>query len=417
MSIDGAMHVDAGSVVRTRGDEVLSGGTSDWGLARILRDGALEPLPLFDGAVVGSLGEFSGVVAAEPAPGELGWTRFTVRGDGVYAESLDEACLVHVEGMPARTSALAHGNLIRMGEVLAIFVEHELHTYHGRHELIGGEMVLGPRQLAWMSRLRAHVARGESVVLCGGPSIGKSLLSRVLAAECCDAGQVRELSGDSPATEAELREGGLDQARVFIVRHLDRLPRTVQPELVRLVRRTRNGMMIATVRGEWGDVMIDGAIAPSMAALVAGRELQVPGLDDRREDLPALTQMVAARMGLPIEAITTGVLEQVVRGGWPGGVEEIERVLGASLVSGGEAGLGLLRRSVPRSRARFALTIQEADPDLARSRLQHALDRSSGTVASAARELRMSRQSLYREIRRLGLSLPHQSLASDTMPT
>jgi transcriptional regulator of acetoin/glycerol metabolism len=49
------------------------------------------------------------------------------------------------------------------------------------------------------------------------------------------------------------------------------------------------------------------------------------------------------------------------------------------------------------------MPLQVSDPDLARARLQKALALASGTVAVAARELRMSRQAFYRELRRLDL--------------
>ena len=45
------------------------------------------------------------------------------------------------------------------------------------------------------------------------------------------------------------------------------------------------------------------------------------------------------------------------------------------------------------------------DPALARERLVDALSKSSGSIASAARTLGMSRQAVYREAQRLGLEV------------
>jgi transcriptional regulator with GAF, ATPase, and Fis domain len=54
---------------------------------------------------------------------------------------------------------------------------------------------------------------------------------------------------------------------------------------------------------------------------------------------------------------------------------------------------------------------QVADPALARARLEDALTRANGSIASAARSLGMSRQAIYREAERLGLDIARRKVA------
>ncbi len=383
-----------------------------WGLARVLSDGSLEPIPLFDRAVVGCSGHRAGIVGVGGTDEMSAGARFTVRADGVYVESLDEACMVRVEGVPARTLSVADGDVVRMGELLAIFVERDLDLYQGAPELVSGELLFGPRQRPWLARARAHVASRESVVLTGGVSVGKWSLARHLAHEVADPAAIRQIEGDAPSHDVDWGAFPLEQTRVYLIRRIDKMSRSVQNELARLVRRTRDGLLIATVDGELADALTDGRLAPSIASLLAGHEISVPGLEERREDLAAMAMQLAGQLGVPAAAMTTDAREVIMRGGWPGGVDELRTVMWACLSEPGEEGLKKLRRSIARPSPRTPLALQEVDEDLARNRLRYALAHASGTVATAARELRMSRQSLYRELRRLGLTPPHQGVDS-----
>ncbi len=393
---------EPGALSRTSG--------AGWGLVRVHADGALEPLALFDRAVVRCSGDRAGVVSTDRAGSGAG---FSVRADGVYVESLDETCVVRVDGVPARTSIVHDGDVVRVGEVLALFVERDLKLYDGPFELMHGELLFGPRQRPWLARLRAHVTARESVLLTGGASVGKWSVARHLGAEAAGRSRVREIDGDMHGQEIDWGAFPLESTKVYLVRHIDRMQRSVQNELARAVRRTRDGMLIATLQGELADALTDGLIAPSIMALVGSGEVVVPWLEDRREDLASMSLMLADRLGVPRAAVTMDVLEAVMRGGWPGGIDELGKVIGTCLASADPEGTRRLVRSLKRPTPRAPLSVQDVDEALARDRLRHALAHAGGTVATAARELRMSRQSLYRELRRLGLTTPHQG-ASDT---
>jgi|GEM_PF-695787 len=397
----------------TRGDEAgawLRARGAGWGLARVHADGAIESMALFDRAVVGCSGDRMGVVSSDAVGSGA---RFGVRADGVYVESLDETCVVRVDGVPTRKSIVHDGDVVRIGEVLALFVERDLGQYDGPFELVHGELLFGPRQRPWLARLRAHVTARESVLLTGGASVGKWSLARHLGSEAAGRSGMRELDGDMHSQNIDWGAVPLQSTTVYLVRHIDRMSRSVQNELARAIRRARHGMLIATMNGELADALTDGLIAPSIMALIGSREVVVPSLEDRREDLAWMSLMLADRLGVPRAAVTMDVFEAVMRGGWPGGIDELGKVIGTCLASADPEGTKRLVRSLKRPTPRAPLSVQDVDETLARDRLRHALAHAGGTVATAARELRMSRQSLYRELRRLGLTPPHQG-ASDT---
>lgn len=164
-------------------------------------------------------------------------------------------------------------------------------------------------------------------------------------------------------------------------------------------------MLVATVVGAIEDAQAEGRVGASLMGLVENRTLKVPELEQRREDVPALTIEMLRRMGVSLNHGAESVFEAVLRAGWPGGVRELGAHLAAAFDAGGtaEAAAEILCQSVPRAGVKEPLPLQESDADLARARLRRALDRASGTVAVAARELRMSRQAFYRELRRLDM--------------
>ncbi|MEP7120728.1 MAG: helix-turn-helix domain-containing protein, partial [Byssovorax sp.] len=95
-----------------------------------------------------------------------------------------------------------------------------------------------------------------------------------------------------------------------------------------------------------------------------------------------------------------------------GGVPQLEATLVAATEATPEGPLPVA--SVAGSLVR-AIRIKpslppSADPALARARLEDALARANGSVASAARSLGMSRQAIYREADRLGLDIARRKL-------
>ena len=103
-----------------------------------------------------------------------------------------------------------------------------------------------------------------------------------------------------------------------------------------------------------------------------------------------------------------------MRSGWPGGVPQLESTLAAAFETTPEGPLSVSSIAGALSRPmRVKPSLPPStDPGLARARLEDALARANGSVASAARALGMSRQAIYREADRLGLDIARRKARS-----
>lgn len=126
-------------------------------------------------------------------------------------------------------------------------------------------------------------------------------------------------------------------------------------------------------------------------------EIHVPPLAERREDiLPLARAFLGDRHQLNAEA------EQVLLAHtWPGNVRELQNCMKrAALLAGGSlVQTDTLGLPVPR-----APTATSAEPDA--TEIEAALARHRGVIASAAQELGLSRQALYRRMEKFGIGKP-----------
>lgn len=390
---------EIGDLVGTRGVRETSG----WGLVCIASDGTLRPVPLHDGAIVGR-GQANVIDLGDDRLNPQ-HAQFVVRADGVYISDLDTSSGTRIDGVPVSMLGLAEGCVLRLGSTLALFVERDLAAYAGRPTVVGGEMVVGARQQSWVEAVIANVAQRKSLVIQGGPGVGKATLGRVAMRVSGDGVPVQVVDGATIDPDHLLRTYDTPGPTLWLITHIDRLPRAAQSDLVRVVRSTEGSMLVGTVVGALEDAHAEGRVGTSLMGLVETRVLRVPDLEERREDIPALSIEMLRRVGIRLAEGADGVFECVVRAGWPGGVRDLGKQLAVAFDAGGtvEGAVEILRRTIERAAAKEPMPLQASDPDLARARLQKALALASGTVAVAARELRMSRQAFYRELRRLDL--------------
>jgi hypothetical protein len=375
---------------------------SGWGLVLIGFDGELRPINLTDGAVMGVSARDAKIegpgVAAEHA-------RVNVRADGCYIEDLGTIDGTFVDGVKARRIGLSHGDVVRLGGQLAIFAERDLTGYAGPVARTGS-LVHGPRQRKeWIDPILDLVKAGSCVCIEGNPGTGKRTMARIAAA-------VREAVGDVVTVDG--RAEGKPQIpagirpMTWVVLDADRLPRPQQLEIAHAVGRTSGVTVIATVSQPLDRAVGDGKLAPWFASLFSGKRVSITPLENRREDIPAIVRDIAERRGIALERITPEFLEAVVRSGWPGGVPHIETAIATAAEAAGPDGslvVGAISSSLMRA-SRIKPSLPPAtDPSLARARLEDALARANGSVASAARSLGMSRQAIYREAERLGLDI------------
>jgi DNA-binding NtrC family response regulator len=154
-------------------------------------------------------------------------------------------------------------------------------------------------------------------------------------------------------------------------------------------------------------------------------ELHIPPLRDRREDIPYLTasfiREFAGKLNRPIKGITSQAERLLQEAAWPGNVRELRNVIERACILTDsrivtEREIGTAMNSTPAAAQRQAHAPQEAaartgdeDPESAlmstaqREQIARVLRQNRGNKAASAKQLGMSRRSLYRWIDRLGV--------------
>jgi DNA-binding NtrC family response regulator len=132
-------------------------------------------------------------------------------------------------------------------------------------------------------------------------------------------------------------------------------------------------------------------------------ELRLPSLRARREDILALADHFLARWSKRIERtldFSADARTRLLEYAWPGNVRELEHVVerSAVLATGDliDAALLGLDGNGPEAPLPESITLEQAERYL----IDRALERASGNVNEAARELGLSRSALYRRLQR-----------------
>ncbi|WP_207433821.1 sigma 54-interacting transcriptional regulator [Sabulibacter ruber] len=139
-------------------------------------------------------------------------------------------------------------------------------------------------------------------------------------------------------------------------------------------------------------------------------ELNLPPLRERLEDLPLLVdhflKRYAQKYKQPAKSVSAAALERLKRYDWPGNIRELEHVLErASIIS---------ENQVLQPQDFFFLQMQQplsAEPvdqsinldDVERATVVKAMGKHDGNISKAAKELGLSRASLYRRLEKYGL--------------
>jgi two-component system, NtrC family, response regulator HydG len=155
-------------------------------------------------------------------------------------------------------------------------------------------------------------------------------------------------------------------------------------------------------------------------------ELHIPPLRDRREDIPYLTasfiREFAARLNRPIKGITAHAERMLQQAAWTGNVRELRNVIERACILTDSRIVGEREMQVAMS------TVPSMSPDASpgrdanggspspadgpeatlmstaqREQILRVLKQVDGNKAAAAKQLGMSRRSLYRWIERLGI--------------
>lgn len=137
--------------------------------------------------------------------------------------------------------------------------------------------------------------------------------------------------------------------------------------------------------------------------------LTLPPLRERRDDIAELAhyflEQHAKRLSKPVPRLDREALQALIRHSWPGNVRELENVLlqavllcEANRVRAVDV-QGMSRTTAPLSRIRSRRDYQAEEEE----RIRSALAASRWNVSQVARELGVSRPTLYRKMRQFGI--------------
>lgn len=138
-------------------------------------------------------------------------------------------------------------------------------------------------------------------------------------------------------------------------------------------------------------------------------QIALPPLRKRLDDLPllcqALLEQICTRIGTAPRRVAQGAMPALSSYRWPGNVRELGNVLERACIlsSNAELTAGDFAFLAPKS-APAAITYADALAEFERNIIQAALQANDGHVPAAARQLGMSRATLYKRVALLGRS-------------
>jgi DNA-binding NtrC family response regulator len=276
-------------------------------------------------------------------------------------------------------------------------------------------------------QLATQVARAVVPVLISGPNgSGKEVIADVIQANSSarDGPYVKVNVGALPSelVESELfgaEAGAYTGARARVGRfetadggtlfldEIGNLPMAGQAKLLRVLqtgeferlgssqtRRVQVRILSAT-NTQLPEAIRQGRFREDLFYRLNVIEIAVPPLAERREDVLPLARHFLE----PGLEFTPEAERALLRHAWPGNVRELANSVRRAALLAADRRIGRDDLMLPAAAEGGTLPANEPD----RGEIESALVRSEGVVARAARELGLTRQSLYRRMEKLGI--------------
>jgi DNA-binding NtrC family response regulator len=273
------------------------------------------------------------------------------------------------------------------------------------------------------------VARADVPVLITGPNgAGKEVLAEIIQANSAvkSGPFVKVNAGALPADllESELfgaeagaytgaarvREGRFEAADggTLFLDEIGNLPLGGQAKLLRVLQtgeferlgssqtRKVNVRIVSATNASLGEAIRQGRFREDLYYRLNVIELSVPPLADRRDDILPLARHFLE----PGYELQADALRALQRHDWPGNVRELRNCIRRACLLAATPRIGAQDLMLPDSAA--AEPAPQREPE--RAEIEAALARHGGVIAKAARDLGLTRQSLYRRMEKLGIA-------------
>ncbi len=279
-------------------------------------------------------------------------------------------------------------------------------------ELVTADPVL---QREW-ARARRIAPLELTICLEGEVGTGRAALARVMhAASPRAAMPAIELLAASMSLHSLARAVRAARGGTVIVRDAEQLAPAVQQRLAMLLDERPAQVNGRSNPPRWMVTMavgaqLSGQLGPALSATLGGPTIWVPSLSARPADVVLLAQRFAseagARLGKRVDAVAPEALRCLLAHPWPGQVRELRAAMEGAVALGDGPLVRLADlpgQLIGETRApSLGKGVAPTDSPEA-ARLRFALERAGGDRARAARMLGMSRTTLWRRMRVLGL--------------
>jgi two-component system, NtrC family, nitrogen regulation response regulator NtrX len=312
-------------------------------------------------------------------------------------------------------------------------------------ELVGNSLTI--RNLR---QLLKKIAPSNSRVLVSGPmGSGKELVARTihanstrasgpfvtLAAATMDPDRLEEsLFGVDHGADAAPRIGALEEAHggTLYLDEIADMPLETQAKILRVLL-DQTFQRVGATKKTKVDVRIISSSARDLHGMIANQSFRedlyhrlsvvpvaVPGLAERREDIPDLIEHFArtysAASGQPARPFANDALAVLQTRNWTGNVRElrnmVERIM---ILSNGDPGDSITAAALPQEPTAtntdsgfggehlLALPLREAREAFERDYIAAQLSRFGGNISRASQFIGMERSALHRKIKSIGL--------------
>ncbi|MFB9861902.1 sigma-54-dependent Fis family transcriptional regulator [Rufibacter immobilis] len=291
--------------------------------------------------------------------------------------------------------------------------------------------------------LMSRVAKTDAdVLLLGENGTGKEVIARSLHQQSARAEKVfisvdmgsltetlfeSELFGHKKGAFTDAREdriGRFEMANggTLFLDEIGNLSMAMQAKLLTVLQRREvirvgtgqpipiNVRLICATNMPLQQMVAQGRFRQDLLYRINTIELNLPPLRERLEDLPLLVEhflkRYAQKYKQPAKSVSAAALERLRRYEWPGNIRELEHVLErASIIS---------ENHILQPQDFFFLQVQQsamAEPavqthnldEVERATVVKAMGKHDGNISKAAKELGLSRASLYRRLEKYGL--------------
>lgn len=316
-------------------------------------------------------------------------------------------------------------------------VQSELRSRHQSHNIVA----ISPRMSALVSALGRVALGSEIAALCGEPGSGRAFLCRALHYSSARSNEpftfvsltgasvddLRSLLFGRRMGERKHQRGQIErtQGGTLVLRDLERMPIEAQEELGRALTRgffrpvdsdedveigTR---IMVTLSASPADLLSSGALHSSFSCLREAVAIQVPALRERSEDVPGLIAGFLTSFGNEhgVERhISSEAVERARSTAFPGNVAQLFAVLGqcATLSPHGrieEETLELTLRQAGLVGTNAWAPMAEHLGDREKLLVMRAVSRNPGRLDQAAKDLGISRTTLWRRMRKYRIHL------------